>query len=77
MGFHRGRLYVYSEGISSFRHSLRGLNSSFITLISKVESLKEPGDFMHTSLINFTMKILLKALSYKLSLVLNKIISEN
>lgn len=41
----------------------KGLNYSFIILIPKVDSPKVPGDYRPISLLNFTMKNLLKVLA--------------
>ena len=53
-----------------------GLNSSFITLIPKISSPMRVTDFRPISLINCSLKILLKLLSIRLSRVLKSIISE-
>lgn len=55
----------------------KGMNFSFITLIPKVKFPQKTSEFRPISLINFTMKILLKVLTNKLSLVLLKIISDH
>lgn len=55
----------------------RGLNSSFIALIPKVDTPKVAGDYRPISLNNFTMKILLKVLANRLSPALRFIVSEH
>lgn len=54
-----------------------GLNSSFITLIPKVSNPKEASDYRPISLINFSMKIILKVLANRLSPILQNIISDH
>lgn len=54
-----------------------GINSSFITLIPKVEASQNASEFRPISLINFTMKILLIAMASRLGKVMRKIISGN
>lgn len=55
----------------------KGLNSSFITLIPKTESPKSAGDYRPISLINFTMKILLKTLANRLNKYLSYLVSDH
>lgn len=59
------------------RELLKGINSSFITLIPKIETPVSPGDYKPISLINFLMKVLLKVLANRLSPVLDYLIAEN
>lgn len=54
----------------------RGLNSSFIVLIPKIKNPIRVTDFRPISLINCSLKVLLKALSNKLRRVLESVISE-
>lgn len=54
-----------------------GLNSSFVALIPKKDNPTHPSDFRPISLINNTMKILLKLLDSRLKIALPRIISED
>lgn len=53
----------------------RGLNSSLIALIPKIEAPRFTSEFRPISLINFTMKILLKAMANRLGRVMGSIVS--
>lgn len=55
---------------------VKGLNSSFVTLIPKKEDAIELGDFRPISLINGVYKIISKILAKRLSKVLDGVISE-
>lgn len=55
----------------------RGMNSSFINLIPKTKTPTSAGDYRPISLINFTMKILLKALENRLSRYIGILVFEN
>jgi hypothetical protein len=57
--------------------SLESINSSFITLIPKVENPCTPGYFRPTSLLNYVLKIITKLLANKLQLVILKIVHKN
>lgn len=53
-----------------------GINSSFITLILKVESPKSARELRPISLTNFNMKILLKAMASRLGKVMHDLVSD-
>lgn len=69
-------LNTFQDFLSS-GHLPRGMNSSFITLISKVFSPSIIRDFRPISLINCSLKILSKVLTNRLSNVMDKLISPN
>lgn len=54
-----------------------GLNSSFITLIPKTESPEAWSDYRPISLINFSMKLILKTMATRLGRVMNSLVSEH
>lgn len=54
----------------------RGINSSFLTLIPKTTSPKKVHDYRPISLINCTMKILLKLLAKRLQPILPSLVSD-
>jgi hypothetical protein len=55
----------------------KGLNSTFIALIPKVESPQRPNDFGPISLVRSLYKILDKVLANRLRLVIGSVISES
>ncbi|XP_057418079.1 uncharacterized protein LOC130712263 [Lotus japonicus] len=55
----------------------RGTNSSFITLIPKVDSPQNLNEFRPISLVGCLYKIITKLLAARLKLVLHKVIAEN
>lgn len=70
----------YMELAKDFQNNHKlpiGINSSFITLIPKVDSPKSVGEFRSISLINFTMKILLKSLATRLGEAMQVLVSDN
>lgn len=70
----------FMQVISNFQVNLTlpsGLNSSFIALVPKVSTPKEVGDFRPISLINFTMKLILKSLATRLAGVMGSLVSDN
>nr|GEZ26544.1 hypothetical protein [Tanacetum cinerariifolium] len=65
--------------VKDFHHSVhipRGCNSSFITLVSKVEDPIVIGDFRPISLIGCQYKILAKVLANRLALVIPSVVEE-
>jgi hypothetical protein len=54
----------------------KGLNSTFIALISKVDSPQRPNDFRPISLVGSLYKILAKLLANRLRMVIGSVISE-
>lgn len=56
---------------------VRGLNSSFITLIPKISSPQRIVDFRPISLIGNAYKIVVKVLAERLSKVIDSIIADN
>jgi hypothetical protein len=57
--------------------SLESINSSFITLIPKVESPTSPSDFRPISLLNSVLKILTKLLANRLQKIILKLVHKN
>lgn len=55
----------------------KGINTTFISLILKVESPQKLNDFQHISLVGSLYKIMTKVLSNKLRLVVGTVISES
>lgn len=55
----------------------RDMNSSFVSLISKVESPQHIKDFRPISLINYSLKILSKILTKRMTMIMDKLISPN
>lgn len=55
----------------------KGLNSSFITLIPKVDNPKDASQYRPISLINFTMKIILKMMASRLGRVIHELVADN
>lgn len=53
-----------------------GFNSSFVALISKSSSPKEPKDFRPISLMNSIAKLLTKVLANRVNTVINKLVDE-
>lgn len=56
---------------------LGGMNSSFITLIPKVDMPSQVKDFRPISLINCSLKVLSKLLTNRQAVVMDKIITPN
>lgn len=54
----------------------KGINSSFIALVPKITNLIHLSDFRLISLINTSMKIILKILANRIKLLLPKLIAE-
>ncbi|GAU26347.1 hypothetical protein TSUD_101800 [Trifolium subterraneum] len=66
--------------IAEFHHNgklTKGLNSTFITLIPKVDSPQHLNDFQPISLVGSLYKILAKVLANRLQLVFGSVISES
>jgi hypothetical protein len=59
------------------RVSLESINSSFITLIPKVENPTSPSDFRPISLLNSVLKILTKLLANRLQKIILKLVHKN
>jgi hypothetical protein len=57
--------------------SLESINSSFITLIPKVENPTSPSDFRPISLLNSVLKILTKLLANRLQKIILKLVHKN
>ena len=57
--------------------SLESINSSFITLIPKIDTPLLPGDFRPISLLNSTLKIVTKLLANRLQKVILKLVHKN
>jgi retron-type reverse transcriptase len=56
---------------------LESINSSFITLIPKVENTTSPSDFRTISLLNSVLKILTKLLANRLQKIILKLVHNN
>jgi hypothetical protein len=57
--------------------SLQVINSSLITLVPKVNSPRNAGDFRPISLLNSVLKLITKLLANRLQLVILKLIHRN
>jgi hypothetical protein len=57
--------------------SLESINSSFITLVPKVESPTSPCDFRPISLLNSVVKIITKLLANRLQKIILKLVHKN
>jgi hypothetical protein len=55
----------------------KGLNSTFIALIPKMDSPQRLNDFRHISLVGSLCKILVKVLANRLRLVIGSVMSES
>jgi hypothetical protein len=57
--------------------TLESINSSFITLIPKLDSPSTPNDFRHISLLNSVLKIITKLLAKRLQKIILKLVCKN
>jgi hypothetical protein len=57
--------------------SLQAINSSFITLVPKVNNLENTNDYRPISLLNSVVKLLTKLLSKRLQVVILQLIHKN
>jgi hypothetical protein len=57
--------------------TLESINSSFITLIPKLDSPSTPNDFRHISLLNSVLKIITKLLANRLQKIILKLVCTN
>jgi hypothetical protein len=57
--------------------ALESINSSFVTLIPKIDSPTSPNDFRPISLLNDVLKIIMKILANKLQKIILKLVHKN
>jgi hypothetical protein len=69
--------YALCEEFYNGNTNLECINSSFITLVPKVDSLESVNDFRPISLLNITLKILTKILADRLQLAILKLVHKN
>lgn len=74
--FIKEHVYRFHQNFHETGRLPPGMNSSFIALIPKILSSKSVDDYRPISLINCTLKILLKLVATRLNKVMRMIISE-
>lgn len=72
----KASILSFCQGFFSHAFIPRGINASFLALIPKIDHPTIPSDFRPISLINCTMKIILKLLANRFKPILPSIISD-
>lgn len=70
-------LYSLCQSFHSNNVCLRSINTSFITLIPKIEEAKSVSDYMPISLLNASVKLLTKLLANRLQQIITKLVHKN
>lgn len=66
--------YALCEGFQTGEICLQSINGSFITLLPKVDNPCKIGDYRPTSLLNCSMKLIIKLLANRLQKVITELI---